>query len=130
MKFKQFCSTFLACALTLCCVTGPVSAIEAPDEDLPILRVSERIDQSISANSIAAMEEWFSLDKGDTVSFDCTYTPKSASVDFGIVDSNNIFHYVNYTSGSVSKSIRVTEAGQYKLAIRNNESYSITVTGT
>lgn len=67
---------------------------------------------------------------GDTISYNCTYTPKSASVDFGFIAPNGLFYSIKCTSGSVNESIEVNQTGQYTLAIRNNASYTVTVTGT
>ena len=130
MKFKRFWSILLSCILVLSCIAVPVGAVEAPTNNMPILRVSGRINQTISANSIASMSDSFSLDVGDIVKYDCTYTPKSASVDFGVIAPDGLFYSLNSTSGSINKSISVTQRGQYTLAIRNNASYAVTVTGT
>ncbi len=130
MKAKRFWTIFLACILTLSCAVPPVCAESIPDDSTPILRVSGRIDQSIPAKSIVVMEDSFSLAKGDTVSFNCTYTPKSANVDFGYIAPDGLFYSVNCTSGSINKSIEVANNGQYSLAIRNNASYAVAVTGT
>lgn len=130
MRRKRLWSLLLACVLVLGCSAVPVGAIDTADDNAPILRVSNRINQSISANSIVAIEDWFYLDVGDTVGFNCTYSPKSASIDFGIVSPNGVFQHLNCTSGSFDKSIKISQTGQYTLAIRNNESYAVTVTGT
>lgn len=129
MKRKQFWSFLLACALMVGSIIS-AGAANIPDDYTVILRVSGRVDQSIAAKSIVNLDEWFYLDKDDTVKFTCTYTPKSASIDFGIVDSSGVFHYLNCTSGSINKSIKVNQTGEYTLAIRNNENYAVTVTGT
>ena len=60
----------------------------------------------------------------------CTYTPKSASVDFGFIAPDGLFYSLNSTSGSIDKSIKVNQTGAYTLAIRNNENYAVTVSGT
>ena len=126
LKFKRVVATLLTVTLTLTCMLISVGA----EDDTPIARVSERIDQSISANTIAIMEDTFSLDVGDIIKYDCTYTPKSASLDFGFVAPDGLFYSLNTTSGSFSKSFKVEQRGQFALAIRNNASYSATVTGT
>lgn len=129
MNFKRLWSALLAFVLAFSCFAVPVSAAEIPDSSTPILRVSERVSFRISANTISLLSSDVSLAAGDIIKFDCTYTPTSASVDFGYVDSNQVFHYLNCTSGSIDKSFKVSKSGQYTLAVRNNESYSVTVTG-
>jgi len=108
----------------------PASAASVPDNSTVILRATGRLDCKISANTIEPVNAEFYLETGDKVTFNCTYTPKSASVDFGYIDSNHVFHYLNCTSGSIYKALEATESGQYTIAIRNNASYAITVTGT
>lgn len=110
-------------------------SVEAADVDAPasnsvISRVSGRLNYSLPSDGITLITQPFSAAKGDTIKYDCTYTPKSSSVDFGYIDSNNAFHYLNCTSGSINNSIEIGQTGQFTLAIRNNESYAVTVTGT
>ncbi len=110
-------------------------SVEAADVDAPasnsvILRVSGRLNYSLPADGITLITQPFSAAKGDTIKYDCTYTPKSASVDFGFIAPDGLFYSLNSTSGSINKSIEVSQTGQFTLAIRNNESYAVTVTGT
>lgn len=130
MKLKRFWAAFLACILVLGCTTVPAGAADIPNNDMPILRVSGRLDQSIPAKSIVTTDEGFYLVSGDIVKYDCTYTPKSASVDFGFVAPDGLFYSLNSTSGSINKSIKVSQTGMFTLAIRNNASYAVTVAGT
>lgn len=127
---KRVWSILLACALAFSCVILPANATDISEPSSVISRVSGRLDHNIPAKTTACLTNEISLDKDETVTYNCTYTPKSASVDFGIIDSNGVFHYLNCTSGSINKSIKINTAGQYTLAIRNNESYAVTVTGT
>lgn len=127
---KRLWSVLLVCVFALCCITIPVSAAEIPDASPVISRVSGRIEYSIPANHIAYLTEEVSLDKGETIIYDCTYTPRYSSVDFGYVDSNNVFHYLNCTNGIIDNTIELAQRGQYRLAIRNNASYIVTVSGT
>ena len=93
-------------------------------------RVTGRLNHSLPASIITPIGQSISLDKGETITYNCTYTPKSASVDFGYIDSDSVFCCLSCTTGSINKSIKIEEPGQYTLAIRNNESYSVRVTGT
>lgn len=110
-------------------------SVEAADVDAPasnsvISRVSGRLNYSLPSDGITLITQPFSAAKGDTIKYDCTYTPKSASVDFGFIAPDGLFYSLNSTSGSINKSIEVSQTGQFTLAIRNNESYAVTVTGT
>ena len=66
---------------------------------------------------------------GESVTINASYLPKTASVDFGLVDSDGIFHFVNVTGGSIDKTIRIKESGNYTFAVRNNSSSTIEVSG-
>lgn len=127
---KRFWSVILACMLAFCCSVLPASAIEVSINPSAISRVSGRLNQNIPAKTIAYMGDEFSLVSGDIVSYNCAYTPKSASVDFGFVAPDGLFYSLNSTSGSINKSIKVSQTGMFTLAIRNNASYAVTVTGT
>lgn len=127
---KRIWGILLACALAFSCAILPVNAAEIPESSHVISRVSGRLDHKIPARTTACLTDEVSLDKGEIITYNCTYTPKSASLDFGYIDSDSVFHYLNYTSGSINQSFEIARAGQYTLAIRNNESYAVTVTGT
>lgn len=130
MYCKRFTAIFLAFMLLLGCALVSAAADEVPSSDIVTPRVSGWLNHSLSANTITKITQALNYAKDDTVTFSGTYTPKSASVDFGIIDSNDVFHYLNCTNGSINKSIKIDTAGQYTLAIRNNASYAVTVTGT
>ena len=108
----------------------PASAAETVENQAVIYRASGRVDYRIAAKSIIYLGNDFYLDNNEVISYDCTYTPKSASIDFGYIAPDGLFYSINCTSGSINKSIKVNQIGQYTLAIRNNASYAVTVTGT
>ena len=60
--------------------------------------------------------------------FGCSFVPAAAA------EPSNcdavIARSTECTSGSIYKSIKIDEADRYTLAIRNNASYAVTVTGT
>lgn len=58
-----------------------------------------------------------------------SYSPFSASVDFGLIEPDGTFLFVNVTDGSVDQEIEIERRGQYTLAIRNNSSKEISVSG-
>lgn len=130
MRSKRLCSILLLCALVLGCFAMPVSAANIPDGDLIMPLASGSFRHTLSKNSTVAIDAEFYLDTGDTISYNCTYTPKSASIDFGFVAPDGLFYSLNSTTGSINKSIRVNQTGSYTLAIRNNENYAVTVSGT
>ena len=92
-------------------------------------RTSGSLDVTISAKTTVSAGESFFLEAGETVTINCSYSPASASMDFGLLDSNGSFHYLNATGGSIYKTIQVSQRGSYTLAIRNNSSSSVRVMG-
>lgn len=130
MKLKRFGAALLACMLVFTLTAASVTAAPASNNSTGMMRVSGRLNHSIPANTIEPIDSKIDLAKGDTISFDCTYTPKYSSMDFGYIDSDNVFHFLNCTNGSIDLTVSVAKSGQYLLAIRNNEDYAVTVTGT
>lgn len=130
MKLKRLGSVLLACLVVFSFAAAPAQAAEAPDSSSVVMRATGRLNHTIPKNSVMPIGTEFYLEKGDKITFDCTYTPKSASVDFGYIDSDYAFHYLDCASGSIYEAISVPKSGQYILAIRNNEDYAVTVKGT
>lgn len=125
---RRLTGILLACALVLGCSALPANAAEGSD-DFAIARVTGELDHIIPAGKTIYPNS-FTLAAGDIIRFDCIYTPRSASVDFGYIGPDGEFHYKSCTSGSINRSFQADKAGTYTLAIRNNESYAVTVTGT
>lgn len=129
---KRILSIVLACMLSVSCFTGSANAFFTDAEplavDMPVMRASGSFNMSVPANSISAAQKVLSVSKGEAVQITATYSP-SGSVDFGLVDSDGVFHYVNATNGSIDKSIEITESGTYIFAVRNNSSREIKVSG-
>ena len=127
---KRLWTTLLACVLAFSCAVIPVRATEQPTDNRDIMRATGQINHKISANTLVSVGNWISMDQGELIQFNCTYVSKSASVDFGYVDSSSAFHYLNCTSGSINQSLTIAKPGEYIIAIRNNAPYDITVTGS
>lgn len=127
---KRLWTVLLACILVFSCTIISAGAVEKPVGNVVIMRSTGQINHTIPANTIVFLTDWISLDKDELIKYNCTYTSKSASVDFGYVDANNAFYYLSSTSGSIYKSLKVREPGEYIIAIRNNAPYDITVTGS
>lgn len=92
-----------------------------------ITRATGNLDWTIEANGTVVADTSFTMSAGETVWIRANYSPENASLDFGLVDSNEKFHYINVTTGSIDKTIEIPENGDYTLAIRNNSSKSVTV---
>ncbi|NBI67088.1 hypothetical protein D1646_09700 [Pseudoflavonifractor sp. 60] len=126
---RRFAGILLACTLALSCSFLPSGAVEVFDDFPAIARVSGRVNQAIPANMTVYLDE-FTLTVDDIIRYDCVYTPRFASVDFGYIAPDGKFYSKNCTSGSINRSFQVDNAGTYTLAIRNNSSNTVTVTGT
>lgn len=87
MRLKRYLAALVACVM-LSCSAVPISAA-APGDDFIMPFASNAINQRIPAGTAVAVKQRISLDRGETVTFDCDYLPKSASVDFGVIDENN-----------------------------------------
>lgn len=83
----------------------------------------------VGAYRRTAADTDFPLVAGETVHIRANYSPENASMDFGLVDSDRVYYYINVTTGRIDKTIEVPENGSYTLVIRNNSSKSVMVTG-
>lgn len=130
---KVFCTMLaIACILGNLC-TG-VNAAEfqldvesVPEEAVPL--ASNSFNISIEAKHYSKANVVFSMAAGETVRIRANYSPESASVDFGLVDEDGVFHYINTKTGSIDETIKVPENGNYTFAIRNNATSTVRVTG-
>ncbi|MDY3690808.1 MAG: hypothetical protein SO072_02425 [Dysosmobacter sp.] len=137
MQLKNKLSLVLACVISICCLNVDAVATGLPSEggiieiEQGIMRASKTFNVEVSAygNANANAKDAFSMEAGETVRFRATYSPEDASVDFGLIDSDGIFHYVNVTDGSIDQTIKITEADNYRLGIRNNSGSVVKVTG-
>lgn len=129
MKHNRLAVVLLTFMLLFSCSFVPASA-SAPGGDIAMPLATGRLEHKLPANLITPISQPISFEKGETIAYNCTYTPKSASMDFGYIAPDGLFYSIKCTSGSINKSIEVGQTGQFTLAIRNNESYAVTVTGT
>lgn len=92
-------------------------------------RATGSFNMSIAAKTKSLAANSFPLAAGETVTIKASYIPFDASVDFGLVDSDGIFHYFNINDGNIDKTIQVDESGNYTLQVRNNSGVTIKVSG-
>ena len=131
MKVKTIFGSILAGVLIINGVNVSANAADiAPQNvehrdrviELSLERASGSFNMTVPAKS-------FPLEAGETVTIKATYSPFSASVDFGLVDGNGKFHYLTVSNGTFDKTIKVDTRGNYVFAVRNNSSQSISVSG-
>ena len=93
-------------------------------------RASVNFEVDLEENSISVMRNVkFPLEAGETVTINASYSPFSASVDFGLIAPDGYFYYINVKNGSINKTIRVDERGNYMLAVRNSSDDTVSVVG-
>lgn len=125
MKMRKYVGLMLAFVLAVSSLGTPAVATETEFQ-----RSTGSFSMTISPGKYKKANTSFTLEAGETVTINATYTPRNASVDFGLVDANNTFTYINVTSGSIDDGvITVSTRGTYTLAIRNNSSNQVDVSG-
>lgn len=136
MRVKRIICMVLACVAIVGAVSVPASAAEIEitalenfTDKLIAPFATRSFNMSIPAKSKVIANSSFPLAAWETVTIKASYSPFSASVDFGLVDSQETFYYFNVTDGSVDKTIQVEESGDYTLQIRNNSNVEVKVSG-
>lgn len=150
MGIKKFSRLFLICAIAVVslsltaaadttdsnyviqmedmnCELMDVTKLEVLDENTT--RATKSINSDIPANKTAVSDVKLPLEIGETVTINCSYSPASASMDFGVIAPDGYFYFLNVKEGSINRSIVVSQRGSYSLAIRNNSSYTVSVVG-
>lgn len=151
MKTKRLMCMLMACVLTLAAITPPVQAAGAFDETViwledlewewvdlsaveydaagPMPLTTLEIDKSVPIRSIAYFSSFMSFKANSVVAFNCSYSPSSASMDFGVIASSGRFYSINVKGGSIRQSLGINQAGSYAVAVRNNSSQTVRVVG-
>lgn len=93
------------------------------------LRASKSIDGDIPALALCPIIQSVSLQANDLITFNCSYSPLSTRMDFGVIAPNGRFYYVNVKEGSINQAIGISQSGSYTVAIRNNSSQTVRVVG-
>lgn len=132
MQIKRRLSIVLCSMLLVSMISLPVNAaeIQATTQAITLSpRATGSFNWTIPAKTKAQGDIVFPLAAGETVTIKASYSPFSASVDFGVIAPDGGYYGFNITSGSIDKTIRVSESGDYILQIRNNSSTEIEVSG-
>lgn len=132
MKVKRVISIILT--LVIAGSVGLSAAAAARTDQIQasdsiVLRATGHFDIDVPAKTLRKAGTSFSMEYGETVTIKASYTPFTANVDFGLIDSNGDFYHFTETDGSVDRTIRISSRGEYTFAVRNNSSYEISVSG-
>ncbi len=131
MQLKKCFCLLMGSIISLSCFCVDAGAINASprEAETVISRASGRFSMDIPGGELLKANSDFPLEAGETVTIKASYSPFSASVDFGLIAPDGYFYYINVTDGSFDETIEVDERGNYTLAIRNNSSKTISVSG-
>ena len=145
ISMKRFLCMLLMCATAISFLSAPVKAADIETvwlEDLKwewvdleccktdiVLQTTDSISRTISPHSIGYVVSSQFFQTGTTITFNCSYSPSSASMDFGVIDSNSRFYYINVKGGSINQAIRISQGGNYQVAVRNNSSDTVYIAG-
>lgn len=99
------------------------------DDRLSYSRATTSVSWSVKANLLKKADTTFPMEAGECVTINCSYTPRWADVDFGLIAPNNRFYYLPGEEGSINRAIRIDERGEYRFGIYNKSSNTVSVTG-
>lgn len=129
-NFKKGLCCFMLIISIISCFNLSAYAAELPAPSYnTIERATGKLNITIPAYTTKKASSSFSLESGESVTINASYSPSSARMDFGLIGSDGKFHYVSASNGSINCKINISERGNYTLAIRNNSSSSVQVTG-
>lgn len=119
----------LALIMMLSILGTNVQATEEKEWEMHVMpKTTGNFSVDVEAGEIARGKS-FSLEAGESVTINASYSPSFASVDFGVIAPDNLFYGINTKTGSINKTIKVNQRGTYTFAIRNNSAYVISVSG-
>lgn len=128
---KIFCQLLVLVTLISCLGVNALATEAMPNENvsLAILRATGKFDMEVPGNTAVKASSSFPLEVGEVVTIKATYSPFSASVDFGLIAPDGLFYGLNTKTGSFDEAIEVNQRGYYTLAVRNNSDVDISVSG-
>lgn len=137
MRFKRLICLSIVCVFSFLIVATPANAVEVRkisirDDDTVVtssVRATSSLNLSISGRTKALASNSFPMVVGETITIKASFAPFDASLDFGIIAPDGKYYYFNTTGGSIDKTIRVSQSGDYIFQIRNNSDYKVKVSG-
>lgn len=131
MRMKKVWAVVLACVVAANCFCVTAMAVENDSHEVTeiVMRASRKFSMEIPGNTAVQASSSLPLEAGETVTIKASYSPFSASVDFGLIVPDGYFYSLNTTTGSFDGTIEVNQRGNYTFAVRNNSSKPISVSG-
>lgn len=100
MRLKKLLGLVLTCAVLTGCFSVGAMAADADgngndmDSVLELRRATERFGMSIAPNELSTADSSLPLMAGKVVTISAVYTPATASVDLGLIDTDNTFYFI------------------------------------
>ncbi len=131
MKLRRFLCMVFSCIIACSCFGFHAKAaeVEKCEENFSIERASGRFNIEIPGNTLAITSSILPLEVGETIEINAVYSPRSASVDFGLIAPDGLFYPFRAENGRFDMTIEIDQRGNYTLAIRNNSDVDISVSG-
>lgn len=98
-------------------------------ELLTMGRASNSFEVTVPAGEIMTADTSFSMAAGESVKFHAVYEPREASVDYGLISPDGLFHPIRAEDGYIDASMKISTRGKYTFAIRNNSDVEVRTTG-
>lgn len=111
---KKISCLLLVCVISFGCLGMEAVAVQAEAENSTIERASGRFSLEVYKNEVVAADTSFPLEVGETVIINAVYSPRSASVDFGLIAPDGLFDPVRAKNGQFDETIEVNQRGYYK----------------
>lgn len=92
-------------------------------------RATSRIEWEIPSDTVMKADTAYSLEADEIVTINCTYSPRTADLDFGFITPDDTFHFTSGSNGSIKVNIQIEDTGEYYFAVRNNTSKTVEVLG-
>lgn len=92
-------------------------------------RATGHFSFSVKSQGSYYIESMLSLEAGDTVRINATYSPTSASIYIGLVDEMGKFYYVRATNGQINVTLEIENRGNYRFAVVNNSVNAVSISG-
>lgn len=92
-------------------------------------RATNRVNITAMPNKTATIGTSLSMEADETITINCTYSPRTADVDFGLITPRGTFVFVEGEDGRCNQTIQVSQTGDYYFAVRNNSSNDVEVLG-
>ena len=148
---KRFLCVLLSCVIMVGCLPVQTHAVNTPDKNIICLEDMEwewinlstvelwdegiapqttySVNRTISARSMGSVVSSRFFEARSIITFNCSYSPSSASLDFGVLTPDGKFYSINGKGGSINQTLGINQAGSYSVAIRNNSSQTVSVVG-